>query len=215
MASQTPAREFIAMVQYALPDNDSLVIEFKPLVVKWAKKYVNRSHEYDDLYQVGMVGLLRGAALYDPSRGTPPLAYLSWWVKGQILNYKRDTNYIKLSRQQFYDFDNHPQIASIFTNAWENAGNEQNDGYADGSIYHDTPVEFPHQEIYEGELMQAVVDILPERERKALCMAFLEGKSQRQIGREIGFSQMHTGRILRGAIQALQEHFRVTLEEVA
>ena len=203
------------MADAAMPDKDTLVVKFEPLVKKWARKYINQNHEYDDLYQVGMMGLLRGAALYDPLRGTPPLAYLSKWVKGQILNYRRDTNFIKMCRREFYDFENHPTITSIFTDGWKAKGNEQHDGYEEGSTHHDMPVDFPYEEIYEGELMQAIVDILPERERKALCMAFLENKSQRQIGREIGFSQMHTGRIIQGAIQTLREHFRITLEEVA
>ena len=215
MASQTPARDFIAMVQDSLPDKDNLVVQFEPLVKKWAWKLANRNHEYDDLYQVGMIGLLRAAALFDPSRNTSYVAYLSAWIKGTIQNYRRDTNYIKMTRREYVDFENHPQITSIFSNSWENAESEQHDGYAEGSTYHDMPEDFPYQEIYEGELMQAIVDILPERERKALCMAFLEDKSQRQIGREIGFSQMHTGRIIHGAIQTLREHFRITLEEVA
>ena len=45
---------------------------------------------------------------------------------------------------------------------------------------------------------------LPERERKILYMRFFEGKTQSEIGEEIGISQMHVSRLLRHSLESLR-----------
>ncbi|HVZ32252.1 MAG TPA: sigma-70 family RNA polymerase sigma factor [Polyangiaceae bacterium] len=51
---------------------------------RWAASASQRGGiDQDDLLQAGMLGLLRGAETYDPSRGAPS-TYLMWWVRHYV-----------------------------------------------------------------------------------------------------------------------------------
>ncbi len=60
------------------------VTEYVWLVHYLAKRYrwavENGACDYDDLYQVGMIGLMKAAELYDPSRGVEFATYARWRV---------------------------------------------------------------------------------------------------------------------------------------
>lgn len=54
--------------------------------------------------------------------------------------------------------------------------------------------------------MAAAVERLEPRERSILYMRFYEGKTQREIGNEIGVSQVHVSRLLRQTLDELRAH---------
>lgn len=49
------------------------------------------------------------------------------------------------------------------------------------------------------------LDALPERERRILHMRFYEDKTQAEIGKELGYSQMHISRLLAQTLAALRK----------
>jgi RNA polymerase sigma-B factor len=54
--------------------------------------------------------------------------------------------------------------------------------------------------------VEALLDTLPERERRILELRFFGEMSQQQIADEIGISQMHVSRLLRRSLEALRSH---------
>jgi RNA polymerase sigma-B factor len=52
----------------------------------------------------------------------------------------------------------------------------------------------------------AAIERLEPRERSILYMRFYEGKTQREIGNEIGVSQVHVSRLLRQTLDELRAH---------
>lgn len=54
-------------------------------------------------------------------------------------------------------------------------------------------------------LVADLLQRLPSRERRIVELRFFHGQSQRQIADEIGISQMHVSRLLRGALATLRE----------
>ncbi len=62
-----------------------------------------------------------------------------------------------------------------------------------------------HLGLVEGrEQMASAWRELPELQREVLRLRFLEDLTQRDIGKRIGYSQMHVSRLLRQALDALQ-----------
>jgi RNA polymerase sigma-B factor len=48
---------------------------------------------------------------------------------------------------------------------------------------------------------------LPERQRRILYLRFFEGKTQSEIGAQLGLSQMHVSRLLRRSLETLRQAF--------
>lgn len=65
-----------------------------------AKKFVNRGVDYDDLYQVASLALLKGIARFDPDMGMQFSTFITPTITGEIKNYFRDkARAIKLPRK--------------------------------------------------------------------------------------------------------------------
>ncbi len=54
-------------------------------------------------------------------------------------------------------------------------------------------------------LLQRAVEKLPEKKRRILARKINDGWTQQQIAEELGISQMHVSRLLRGALEFLRE----------
>lgn len=55
-----------------------------------AKKFAGRGVEYDDLYQVAALALIKGVDRFDPSKGIKFSTFITPTVTGEIKNYFRD-----------------------------------------------------------------------------------------------------------------------------
>ncbi|GAA2272098.1 SigB/SigF/SigG family RNA polymerase sigma factor [Glycomyces scopariae] len=55
------------------------------------------------------------------------------------------------------------------------------------------------------EALVPLIQGLPEREQRILALRFFDEKTQAQIGEEIGISQMHVSRLLKGTLEELRE----------
>jgi len=62
-----------------------------------------------------------------------------------------------------------------------------------------------YEAIEYGEAIARTLELLPERERLILNLRFVEDLTQSEIAEQIGVSQMHVSRLLRGALDALRE----------
>jgi RNA polymerase sigma-B factor len=66
-----------------------------------------------------------------------------------------------------------------------------------------------------GAAIAPVVRRLSDRDRRILHMRFVEDRTQSEIAREIGVSQMHVSRILRATLKRLRERIAESDEEFA
>ena len=61
-----------------------------------------------------------------------------------------------------------------------------------------------YEEVEDGALVAAGLDVLDERERRIVELRFFEEMTQSQIAAEIGISQMHVSRLLRRALTTMR-----------
>ena len=65
-----------------------------------AKKFVGRGVEYDDLFQVASLSLVRGVERFDPDLGMQFTTFITPTITGEIKNYFRDkSRMVKLPRR--------------------------------------------------------------------------------------------------------------------
>jgi RNA polymerase sigma-B factor len=69
---------------------DRLVEVYLPLVQSFARRYSRSSDDYDDLYQVGCIGLIQAIDRFRPDRGDELAAYAVPNIAGEIRRYLRD-----------------------------------------------------------------------------------------------------------------------------
>lgn len=81
---------------------DELVEINLPLVAALTKKFMNRGYEYDDIFQVGSMGLVKAIKNFDLSYDVKFSTYAVPMIMGEIRRFLRDDGYIKVSRNVKY-----------------------------------------------------------------------------------------------------------------
>lgn len=74
------------------------ILKYERLVSKIASKYSCYS-SFEDLKQVGMVGLLKALQKYKVNSETKFTTYAVFWIRGEILEYLRKDKNIKVSKE--------------------------------------------------------------------------------------------------------------------
>lgn len=69
-----------------------------PLVSSLCKKFLNRGYEYDDIFQLGCMGLVKAINNFDSSYDVKFSTYAVPMILGEIKRFLRDDGIIKVSR---------------------------------------------------------------------------------------------------------------------
>ncbi|MEY8763504.1 MULTISPECIES: RNA polymerase sporulation sigma factor SigF [Clostridium] len=69
-----------------------------PLVSTISKKFLNRGYEYEDIFQIGCMGLMKAVNNFDPSYNVKFSTYAVPMILGEIKRFLRDDGMIKVSR---------------------------------------------------------------------------------------------------------------------
>ena len=106
-------KENIKSKSYNYEDNRQLLIKAKngeeeamnrlieinlPLVVSISKKFLNRGYEYEDIFQIGSIGLVKAIKNFDMSYEVKFSTYAVPMILGEIKRFLRDDGIIKVSR---------------------------------------------------------------------------------------------------------------------
>ncbi len=79
---------------------DHLVEDHLPLVHRLCGRFRHSGEPFEDLVQVGIIGLVRASKKYDPSRGVKFMAFAIPFIVGEVKNYFRDHGWaVKLPRK--------------------------------------------------------------------------------------------------------------------
>ncbi len=73
------------------------LLEYNGLIYKIISKYSNR-YDKDDLYQVGMIGLIDAYKHYNASYGTKFSTYAYYYIVGEVNKYIRENSSLKVSK---------------------------------------------------------------------------------------------------------------------
>jgi RNA polymerase sporulation-specific sigma factor len=77
---------------------DQLIEQNMGLVKNIARRFIGRGTEYEDLVQIGTIGMLKAAKSFDLSFGTVFSTYAVPLIIGEIRRFLRDDGLIKVSR---------------------------------------------------------------------------------------------------------------------
>jgi len=69
-----------------------------PLVASISKKFLNRGYEYEDIFQIGSMGLVKAINNFDSKFNVKFSTYAAPMIMGEIKRFLRDDGIIKVSR---------------------------------------------------------------------------------------------------------------------
>ncbi len=211
------------------------------LVTPIARHYARITRESaDDLTQVGLLGLMRAAELYVPSRGEPFEPFARQHIRGAILHYLRDqAPLVRIPRrrqeleQQRRRCENRlqselgqappseavRQAMGLSLTQWERlAATPTGHRIVPLDEGADVPASDQDQEgpgDARGAMAVALVEQLPPQQAEAIKAVILAGRSLRQVASEWGTSASTVHRQLHRGLSELRRRLEFPSDAVA
>jgi RNA polymerase sigma-B factor len=172
---------------------ESLIQQYLPLVRRLARRHAGRGEQFEDLVQVGTIGLIKAIDRFELERGMDLASFAIPTIDGEIKRHLRDrASPIRIPRR-LQELDPSLKVRVIELVDGQNGELEQ------GSV-----VERGYELGEDRATLAQGFRVLDERERRLLRLAFFDGLSQSQIAREVGISQIHVSRLMRRALAKLR-----------
>jgi RNA polymerase sporulation-specific sigma factor len=208
-----------------------LVSDNLPLVTAIAKRFLNRGVEMDDLRQLGSIGLLKAIRRFDVSLNVCFSTYAVPLIAGEIKRFLRDDGMIKFSRSA-------KQLAAAVSAALQEEPELCIDALADrlnvtredlsvaaasattvASL--DEPLSEDGESRYERVgtdtqedtcvqklSLDAAIRHLSQREQLLIRLRYREEKTQAEVGRILGVSQVQISRMEKKILSALRDRMQ-------
>ena len=177
---------------------EKLILDNINLIYMVLKRY-NLYNELDEYYDVGMIGLVKGANNFDESKGYKPSTYLTSCITYEILNYKR--------KQSMQKRGNGIQNISLYTQINDN-GKEL---YLLDIIPSKENIEDNIIKKEKIELIYKKILELNERDKLIICSTYgllgYKGLTQNQIAENTNITQGHISRIIKKFIKECKETY--------
>ncbi|SFA75258.1 RNA polymerase sporulation sigma factor SigF [Clostridium frigidicarnis] len=207
-----------------------------PLVSSISKKFLNRGYEYEDIYQIGSMGLVKAINNFDTTYNVKFSTYAVPMIMGEIKRFLRDDGMIKVSRgtkttakKLHYDkeklmakLDREPTIDELaefsgidkeeIVFALESMNNIN---YLYDTIHHDegSPVLLIDKlseksnddcSLVDRIALKEAISGLDTRARQVILLRYFKDKTQIQVAKMLGISQVQVSRIEKKVLKEMK-----------
>jgi RNA polymerase sporulation-specific sigma factor len=198
-----------------------------PLLKSIVRRYRNRGVDYDDLYQLASLGLLKAIKNFDNSFNVRFSTYAVPMIAGEIKRFLRDDGYIKISRalkvlsgkiggfveaykkersaepdvetiarefkiepqEVVFALDSCRQPVSLFEKTDGGGGDKS------PSVIDKIAAEDKSADLLDKLILKDVIKDLDERDKKIILLRYFRDKTQSEISRLMGVSQVQISRL--------------------
>lgn len=197
-----------------------LLEENTPLVKSIAKRFVDRGADFDDLMQIGMIGLIKAIRGFDFTYDTVLSTYAVPMIYGEIKRFLRDDGLIKVSRdtkrnamhiRRFEEeYEQKNGISPTVSQVSESLGlSEEDVVFALSSVQPVSPLmvegedgndfELPlgvddSEDIIEHFALFEALEKLTREEKELITLRYFKNLTQQQTARILGMSQVKVSR---------------------
>ncbi len=213
---------------------DTLVLANQRLVWAVVQRFLGRGYDADDLFQIGCIGLMKAIDKFDLSFDVKFSTYAVPMIIGEIQRFLRDDSTVKVSRslketarhirrvrdELSKKLGRQPHISEI---AEELSIDPSEVVFAQEALrapqsIHETVYENDGDPIYlmdqiadenSGEwfdkiALHEVLGRLPERERLIVYLRFFRDKTQSDVAKVLGISQVQVSRLEKRILQSIR-----------
>jgi RNA polymerase sporulation-specific sigma factor len=217
---------------------DQLVEINLPLVAVLTKKFMNRGYDYDDIFQIGSMGLVKAIQNFDLSYDVKFSTYAVPMIMGEIRRFLRDDGFIKVSRNVKYlakkihygrekltqKLKREPTIQELAE--YMDISKEELVFSMDAVVEPQYLYEIIHQEdgapIYlmdkltEAEQLpiadkmnlKEVLNNLDKRSRQIIILRYFKDVTQMNVAKMLGISQVQVSRIEKKVLNQMKEKLK-------
>lgn len=206
------------------------------LVLSILRKYQNKCDNLDDLFQVGVVGLIKAIDNFDVSIGVRFSTYAVFMIDGEIKRYIRDNSSLRISRsvkelsysiinyrEEYLNtngvYPSNEEVCSYFNISEYELYNSLNSLNKPVSIFEpiyndggetlfllDQLEDTSSRDLDSLILLRDAILKLKDRERSVLLKRYVEGLSQSEIASVLNISQAQVSRIESSALNNVRKH---------
>ena len=204
--------------------------ENMPLVAAIARRYRNCGLVQEDMLQLGSIGLLQALRRFDPDRGLCFSTYAVPLIAGEIRRFLRDDGMVKFSREtkslaiqierirreqgdltleelsarlQVPAEDIAAALASR-TAALSLDAPADEDG-ADLQTFLGSANTDTEKDALRRVELRELFSVLSERERQVLFLRYFQDRTQNEVGKQLGLSQVQISRIEKKALLRMRQ----------
>lgn len=210
-----------------------VVNENERLIYKLARSFSTSSVE--DLYQVGVIGLINAYNSYNPEYGTKFSTYAYTFILGEMKKYVRENNGIKVNREIIYLSNRLDKLIELLCQKYKRMPTTEELSEETGiekwkiieALNLRNCVSSLDEPIIDGN--RSVIDVIPsgskiekdveldemldtltETERKIVEERYFNDKSQSEVSELIGFSQAKVSRCEQKILCKLRSYHRAS-----
>ena len=195
-----------------------------------AKKFVGRGVEYDDLFQVASLALIKGVDRFDVSKGLQFSTFITPTITGEIKNYFRDRSRLvhlprrvaelrvsvkRAAEELTAETGKKPTAKELAARLSVLSLDRSASGEEEGMSYYDVlPAEDMDIEALEQrDAVSSALKILSKEERALVRYRFSEELSQTETAKRLGVSQMYVSRMERRVLNKLRENYKNSMAD--
>ena len=208
------------------------------LVHHIVKRFLNRGYDTEDLFQIGVIGLIKAIDKFDPSFDVKFSTYAVPLIAGEIKRFLRDDGMVKVSRtlkengsrvkyarerlslrinreptlqevskeagltieEVILAMEANVQVESIYQSVYQNDGNEiyMVDQLADKG-------KDEQEKMLNHLVIKQLIEGLPETEQKLIRLRYYQDKTQTEVAKMLGISQVQVSRMEKKSLLGLRE----------
>ena len=156
------------------------------------KKFIGKGYETEDLYQIACMGFIKAIKRFDTSYKVKLSTYAVPYILGEIKKFIRDDGIIKISRS----------VKGLGFKVLMESINEENN---ERKLFS----EFDEQsKIIDKITIEELVENLNVRDKKIIKLRFYGEKTQAQVAKIMGISQVQVSRIEKRILKDLKEKLK-------
>ncbi len=208
-----------------------------PLLKSIIKKFKNKGVEYDDLYQIACIGLVKAIKNFDLKFNVRFSTYCVPMVIGEIKRYIRDNGAIKVSRplkilankinrfiDEYTSFNDESPNISVIAKHFDITDEEvvmaldsakmplyifnKYDDEDDGlELIDKIPACDDEDKMINKIHLSSIIDALTDKERKIITLRYFRDKTQSEIAGELGVSQVQVSRLETKILLKIKENY--------
>lgn len=221
---------------------NEIVEKYLYIAAVLAKKFVGRGVEYDDLYQVASLALMKGVERFDPSKGLRFSTFITPTITGEIKNYFRDHSRmvhlprkvselrlaVRRAEEEFLSEEGRkPTVRELAAKVGAAEEEIVRAAEAGNMVSLDKPAEDEEMSLYDvlpteddafeqierKDAVSSALRSLDKTERALVGFRFGEELSQTETAKRMGVSQMYVSRMERKVLSKLKENLKNSMAD--